>query len=287
MDLTEYVKALEGRDSQTRGEQVLTALRTLGIEPSVQKCRWPQLRNIIVDFSPNLEVRRLLFSAHYDVAKGSPGSNDNASGVAVLLGLCDRLRHVPASVRVVFFDREEAWLRTPIFRLGLLGSLYYVCRTNLRNTAAIYNLEFCGSGDFLGIWPVRDKRGNLPAVKAVTEAAARLRLPSKLAHIPWLFLTSDHLPFRLRGIADALTLSLLPASQALVLENLLAGLSIPRLLVGQRQALPEPLSLIHTAKDTSSRVNEDSLRLMLSLLVEMIQNYGQTDKLSPRDKEKP
>ena len=52
MHLIEYVRALEGRDNWTRGQQVLAALAALGIEPTVQECRWPKIRNIIVDFSP-------------------------------------------------------------------------------------------------------------------------------------------------------------------------------------------------------------------------------------------
>ena len=66
-------------------------------------------------------------------------------------------------MRVVFFDREEAWLRTPFFRFGLLGSLYYVWKANVQNISAVYNLEFCGWGDCLGIWPVRDQETGLPA----------------------------------------------------------------------------------------------------------------------------
>jgi len=272
--LIEYVRALENRDSLARGKEVLAALAGLGIEPAIQECRRPQLRNIVVDFSPKSEATRLLFSAHYDVVKGSPGANDNASGVAVLLGLCGELKHRLAPVRIVFFDREEAWLRTPILRLGLLGSLYYVSKTNLRSIAAVYNLEFCGLGDFLGVWPIRGKETNLPALRVVEKAASRLALPSKSAHIPWLFLSSDHLSFRLKGIPNAVTLSLLPTSQSPVLENLLASLSLVRLLAGRRPVLPEPLCFIHSDKDTSSHLNESSLKLMLSLLLEVIQGYG-------------
>jgi hypothetical protein len=274
--LIEYVRPLENRDNWSRGQQVLAILRAMGIEATVQECRWLKIRNIIVDFSPDPEARRLLFSAHYDAIKGSPGANDNASGVAVLLGLCQELKHVGAPIRIIFFDREEAWLRTPVFRLGLLGSLYYVWKSKLRNVAVVYNLEFCGSGDFLGVWPIKSEEASLPVFKEIEKAATQLSLPFKSAHIPWPFLSSDHLSFRCRGISNALTLSLFPNNQVPVLENMLSGLSILRLLVGPRPTLPEPLSFIHTLEDTSSRLNENSLQLMLSLLMEMIRNYDQT-----------
>jgi len=281
LHLIEYVRALENRGNRTRGQEVVVALRALGIEPTFQECHWPRIRNIIVDFSPDPEAKRLLFSAHYDTAKGSPGANDNASGVAVLLGLCHELRHIEAPIRVIFFDREEAWLRTPILRLGLLGSLYYVWKTSLQNIAAVYNLEFCGLGELLGIWPITNSETSFAGVKKVKEAAIRLSLQFRQAHIPWLFLTSDHLPFRFKGISNALTLSLLPANQVTVLERLLGNLSISKVLIGQRLTLPEPLSFIHTTKDTSSRLDENSLKLMLSLLLELIQSYGLSGSSTP------
>ncbi|MCP4612677.1 MAG: Zn-dependent exopeptidase M28 [Planctomycetes bacterium] len=88
MQLMNYVTSLENRDNRTRCDQVLAALRALGIEPIIQECRWPRIRNIIVDFSPDHEEQQVLFTAHYDAVLNSPGANDNASGVAVLLGLC-------------------------------------------------------------------------------------------------------------------------------------------------------------------------------------------------------
>jgi len=271
--LVEFVRALESKNSLARGRQIQAALEALGLEAAVQEYHCPQIKNIIVDFSPSSKEKRLLFTAHYDVVKGSPGANDNASGVSVLLGLCYQLKHIRAPVRIVFFDREEAWLRTPILRLGLLGSLYYAWRANVQTIAAVYNLELCGSGDCLGIWPIRGKETSLPAFRQVTRAAARLALPFKAAHIPWVFFSSDYLSFRLRGIPNALTLSLLPTSQTLALEKSLAGLSLWKLLVPRRPTLPEPLCFIHSNEDISSRLNEKSLRLMLSLLLELIQSY--------------
>lgn len=215
----------------------------------------------------------MLFSAHYDAAKGSPGANDNASGVAILLGLCREIKHIETPIRVVFFDREEAWFRTLIIRLGLLGSVYYVWKSDRRKILAVCNLEFCGQGDFLAMWPIRNGETDLAIIKEVTRAANRLYLPFKLVNMPWLFLNSDHLPFQLKGVSNALTLSLLPTSQISTLSRLLASLSIPRLLLGQRPFLPKPLSFIHTAEDTSSQISEEALRLMLSLLLELVQSH--------------
>src|SRR5208283_4405448 len=131
--LMEHIKALENQNSSARGRYIKETLKMFEIKSVIQNCRVPLIKNIIVDFSPGFENKRLIISAHYDVVKGSPGANDNASGVSVLLGLCQELRAIKAPVKIIFFDREEAWLRIPILRLGLLGSLCYAFTTDLRN----------------------------------------------------------------------------------------------------------------------------------------------------------
>lgn len=65
----------------------------------------------------------VLIGAHYDTHPGSPGADDNASGVAALLALSRRLRdHRPSrTLRFVFFANEES----PHFQTERMGSLVY------------------------------------------------------------------------------------------------------------------------------------------------------------------
>ncbi len=60
----------------------------------------------------------LIIAAHYDTVPGSPGADDNASGLAVLLEVARRLRDVALArpVQVIAFCLEEE---------NLLGSLAY------------------------------------------------------------------------------------------------------------------------------------------------------------------
>ncbi len=60
----------------------------------------------------------ILIGAHYDAVPGSPGADDNATGVAVLLELARAFAEQPIShpIRLVAFDLEE---------YGLLGSSAY------------------------------------------------------------------------------------------------------------------------------------------------------------------
>ena len=65
----------------------------------------------------------LLLGAHYDSVKGSPGANDNASGVAALLEISRMFRMVDPvlSVRFVAFVNEEP----PFFMTSQQGSMVY------------------------------------------------------------------------------------------------------------------------------------------------------------------
>jgi Zn-dependent M28 family amino/carboxypeptidase len=78
-------------------------------------------RNIIATFNgsdPGKE--RILLGAHYDAAWGSPGADDNASGVAVLLETADIVsRQRPVrTVQCVAFTLEEPQLQTIHFLIG-------------------------------------------------------------------------------------------------------------------------------------------------------------------------
>ena len=64
----------------------------------------------------------LLIGAHYDTVVGSPGADDNASGLAVLLEAADRLRHLVVARPVwlaAFCLEEHGLLGTRAFISGL------------------------------------------------------------------------------------------------------------------------------------------------------------------------
>jgi aminopeptidase YwaD len=65
--------------------------------------------NIILEIPGKLEGAAGLIGAHYDSVAGSPGADDNSSGVAVLLELGRRLAAAPPlhSIWLVAFDLEE------------------------------------------------------------------------------------------------------------------------------------------------------------------------------------
>jgi len=102
----------------------------------------------------NLEVTRagikhpeqiLLIGAHYDSVRGSPGANDNGSGVAALLEIARLLKGVETecTVRFVAFVNEES----PFFFREQMGSMVYAREARKRNDdiRLMISLEMLGS----------------------------------------------------------------------------------------------------------------------------------------------
>lgn len=80
--------------------------------------------NLILNLPSDFKTQKdnlspILIAAHYDGVPGSPGADDNATGVAVLLELARIFSTQPTKypLRLVAFDMEES---------GLLGSKEYV-----------------------------------------------------------------------------------------------------------------------------------------------------------------
>ncbi|HAG84638.1 MAG TPA: peptidase M28 [Cyanobacteria bacterium UBA12227] len=103
--------------------------------------------NLILNL-PSLNGEReklppILIGSHYDAVPGTPGADDNATGVAVLLELARAFAAKPLKypVRLVAFDMEE---------YGLLGSAEYAAylyqqRQPLRLMLSLEMLGYCDS----------------------------------------------------------------------------------------------------------------------------------------------
>ncbi len=83
----------------------------------------------------------VILGAHYDSVDGSPGADDNASGVAALLALARAFATAQPrrTLRFVAFANEEP----PYFRTAQMGSWLYArrCREANDNIAAMITLE--------------------------------------------------------------------------------------------------------------------------------------------------
>lgn len=104
-----------------------------------------QAANIEVELTGEEHPEQIVvIGAHYDSVTGSPGANDNASGVAALLELARRFKAVPLgrTVRFVAFVNEEP----PYFQTGRMGSRVYAAAARKRGEriAAMLALETIG-----------------------------------------------------------------------------------------------------------------------------------------------
>lgn len=142
-DQTETVKRLSQNVkylSETIGERNLTRPGTLQttsqfiedqlkaldyqVEEQSYEVHGHKVRNLEVRLpgsDPNSGV--IVIGAHYDSVVGSPGANDNATGVAGVLELARALRNSThrKPIRLVFFVNEEP----PYFQTDDMGSLVY------------------------------------------------------------------------------------------------------------------------------------------------------------------
>jgi hypothetical protein len=107
--------------------------------------RGKAVRNIIAEKPGNAVPEEIvLIGAHYDTVEGSPGANDNGSGVAALLELARLLadRELPRTVRFVAFVNEEA----PFSYSDDMGSLVHArgARARGERIRAMFSLETIG-----------------------------------------------------------------------------------------------------------------------------------------------
>jgi Zn-dependent M28 family amino/carboxypeptidase len=113
-----------------------------------------------------------LVGAHYDTVPGTPGADDNASAVAVMLELAGRLRHERLEAPVLFaaFTLEEP----PAYLTGHQGSRMFVrsCQSSGDRVLGAIILEMVGYTaprqhyPYLARWPGYPAEGNFIGIIA-------------------------------------------------------------------------------------------------------------------------
>jgi hypothetical protein len=105
-----------------------------------------EYRNVVAEKeSPSRKPSILVVGAHYDSAFGTPGADDNASAVAVLLETARLLTSqetLSSTIRMVFFTLEEP----PYFRTPKMGSMVHAkkCKAGKHAIAGMISLEMVG-----------------------------------------------------------------------------------------------------------------------------------------------
>jgi Zn-dependent M28 family amino/carboxypeptidase len=179
--------------------------------------------SVKVDESGNVVVgdiqrAKILIGAHYDSIPGTPGADDNASGVAALLGAA-RAIGPQEEVCYVAFDGEECGFvgsRALVAGLGrhrpeqvhVLEMVGYASREHGSQRNPIPTIQAPSFGDFLGLVGTFGSRRVLDHVLATADCHAipvqGLFLPDvpleMIGGISHHLLRSDHAPFWREGI---------------------------------------------------------------------------------------
>ena len=160
--LTELSVNIQSRFIGTIGHEqsaryIESSLRKSGYEPVSQSFSVGDisLRNIEATVPGNKNPEKtIIVGAHYDTVAGTPGADDNASGVAALLHLARLFKQTPTGLTLKFvaFSNEET-----VF-YSSMGSYFYAqrCFEQQENIAGMYSLEM------LGCYSTREKSQAYP-----------------------------------------------------------------------------------------------------------------------------
>jgi len=205
--------------------------------------------------------RVLVLCAHHDAVPGSPGANDNAAAVGILLHLIPRLpARIPPGwrVRLLFTAAEE---------IDYLGARAYVEDTPLDGVVGVLSLELCGIGDAVALWVAGEPSDFLTRVTAALEAAGLGRDAGHhvVGRIP--VFGSDHRAFAAAGV-PAYGFTMVPMAHADTLRRFV--LSPVRSTFRSLIHRPPPFHTYHTSGDTLDTLEPAALSRAAAALTAVV-----------------
>ena len=254
-------RLLEGRSNAERQSAVARYLTARGIPFSVHRFASSEGagENFAVDLGSG--GRTLLLAAHHDAVEASPGANDNAAAVGILLALIERLAAAPPTtlrLRLLFTAAEER---------GFLGARHYARDVEVGPIAGVLSLELCGIGDSIVIWDAADETPFLNTVGGSLRAIGLSRDEGHhvVGRIP--IFGSDHRAFAPLGV-PAYGFTLVPAANAEALRQFV--FSPVRSAIRHLIRRPVPFDTYHTPRDRGSTLEPPALALALRALEAVI-----------------
>jgi hypothetical protein len=260
-------RLLAGRTNPERARLLETVLEGSGLPPSRHPYRTVEGAgvNLFADIGRGGRGERVLMLAgHHDAVPGSPGANDNAAAVGILLALAARLRADPPrrlTVRLAFFGDEER---------GMLGSRVYVRDAALEALLGVVSLELCGIGDSLALWDVTPALAGTTLLRAwigAVEGLGYRRDESYHLAEPVPFFGSDHRPFADRGV-PAVGLTVVPTAAAEALRAFIYS-GVRGILVPPARR-PPPFTTYHTAADRPETLDPAALARVVDALAGLV-----------------
>ena len=254
-------RLLEGRDNAAREAAVARFLTARGIPFTAHRFETFEGRGTNYAVEIGQGDRVLVLVAHHDAVPGSPGANDNAAAVGILLDVLGRAAALaPPSLRVrmLFPACEE---------LGYLGTRAYVRDMGTASVVGVLSLELCGIGDSVAIWDAAEITPFLRGVGGALDDLGLRRDESwhQVGRIP--VFGSDHRAFAAAGI-PAYVLTVIPASEADALRAFVLSPLRSALMHGMRR--PVPFDTYHTPRDLGTSLDPRALDLVVSAIEAII-----------------
>lgn len=265
--LLDYVKKLEYKLDLERLQTIKTILRNRNIKFIEQNYHLFGFKgtNIIVD-AGNLKTKKhIILSAHFDVVSGSPGANDDASGIAILIDVIEKLRRMKLKIRVriLFFDDEE---------IGRLGSISYIKGHGLKDLLAVYHLELCGYGNSIGLWPITKINENSHALRILEQVLSEKNIYSvRVDQLPAFW--GDDLSFRNAGFEHALCITVAPKEEKEAIMRFVKGNVFKIMLDFFTGRIPGMFRHYHSSEDKSDYLSEDALKMVSDVLIGVILKF--------------
>jgi Zn-dependent M28 family amino/carboxypeptidase len=259
------VRLLEARSNADREAAVGRWLASRGVEVDRHRFATFEGRGENLSVEVGRGDRTLVLIAHHDAVPGSPGANDNAAAVAILLHLLERWGPRPPEgvrVRLLFPACEE---------LGYLGTRAWVRERGVRGIAGVLSLELCGVGDSLALWDAHTPSPFLDGVRTALEGLGLVADASYhlVGRIP--VFGSDHRAFAPAGV-PAYGLTVVPAAEATALRSFV--FSPVRSALRHAVRRPPPFDTYHTARDTSATLDPAALEHVAAALQAIVAAAG-------------
>jgi hypothetical protein len=261
-------RLLAGRTNDEREGAVATYLRARGVDFAAHRFATFEGRGTSYAVDIGTGDRVVVLIAHHDAVPGSPGANDNAAAVGILLHLLPRIAAAaPRGVRVrlLFTAAEE---------LGYLGARVYVRDVPPAGVAGVLSLELCGIGDSLALWDAPGPGARVPFLDRVTGALDGLGLRRDegyhvVGRIP--VFGSDHRAFAAAGV-PAYGLTAVPAAHAQALRDFV--FRPLRTVFRQLAHRPPPFDTYHTPGDALATLDPAALDRVARALEAVVDAMG-------------
>ena len=206
VDLAQLTRSAESRDFRP----VSTGINvSMSFPNTVERLQAVNVIGVVPGTDPVKRDEYVAYTAHFDhLGIGPPvngdsiynGAADNASGVAVILGVAHSAAHSPRPARsqlFVFVDAEES---------GLLGSEYYAAHPTVSIEKIIANVNVDG-GNLLGrmrtLRVLGDTKSSLGPMLAELVRADTLTIEPDTHPERGYFYRSDHFSFAKVGVPSA------------------------------------------------------------------------------------